>query len=61
MGIAQKKGSVTSRINVRPGPEEDTISSIPKEPPDTKMYTMKNALSSGSGVCLSEISPVTGF
>ena len=37
MGIAQKKGSVISRSNVRPGPEEDTISSIPKEPPDTKM------------------------
>jgi hypothetical protein len=49
------------RSNVRPGPEEETISSIPKEPPDTKMYTMKNALSNGSGVCLSEISPVEGF
>ena len=61
MGIAQKRGSEMSRSNVRPGPEEETISSIPKDPPDTKMYTIKNALSNGRGVCLSEISLVAGF
>jgi hypothetical protein len=37
MGSAQMKGKASSRMSVRPGPEEDTISSMPKEPPETKM------------------------
>ena len=37
MGNAQTKGNAKSNSMVSPGPDEDTIASIPKEPPDTKM------------------------
>jgi len=37
MGRLQKMGSRINRRSVRPGPEDDTMSSMPNEPPDTRM------------------------
>ena len=37
MGSAQKMGNRTRSSSVSPGPDDDTMSSIPNEPPDTRM------------------------
>jgi hypothetical protein len=37
IGSAQAMGKKSNNRSVRPGPDDDTISSMPKEPPETKM------------------------
>ena len=37
MGMAQTTGSASSMRIVRPGPDDDTMSSMPNGPDDTKM------------------------
>jgi hypothetical protein len=44
MGMAQKMGKRSSRRSVRPGPDQLTMSSMPKAPDDTKTKIMTTAV-----------------